>query len=268
MNKEKSLTVSLSQEELYVIMAYLGADILLGLDNASLKELSEEQYKLVMRVVERALIAREFLVTDGKGKFKLSDVIFALIGACAAPEKSFIIKRAYPGKLSEEYLFHFSRKMIVLHTNPMTVIRQFTALANKDAMLNATMSILDLPSNKKIECPLARLSENKLVMVKDAIKNNNLKEAGIILRDSNWESDTIESFVESLRTSIHSDTIAFVIHKPDGNGDVKGATLLKASNGSWLIHSMHEDQLEIEPTSASKVNEFLKKLINLNLSSD
>jgi len=268
MNKEKSLAVSLSQEELYVIMAYLGADMLLGLDNAPIKELSDDQYKLAMKVAERALIAREFLIPDGKGKFKLNDVIHALVGACAAPEYSLIIKRSYPIKLPEDYLFHFSRMMIVLHTNPMTAIRQFTALANKELMIKTVASIFDLTNSKKIECPSARLSESKLIMVRDAIRNSNSTEAETILKDSLWAAATIEPFVNSLKTIVHSDAIAYVVHKASGDGDVKGATLLKASNGSWLIHSMHEDQLEIEPTSASKVNDFVKKLINLNVSSD
>jgi hypothetical protein len=261
MDKKKSLTVALSQEELYVVMAYLGANVLLGLDNAPLKELSEDQYKLVMRVAERALIAREFLIPDDNKKFKLNDAIHALIGTCAAPDKSLIIKRTYPNKLPEEYLFHLSRKMIVLHTSPLTAIRQFVALADKEAMLQAALSILELTSSGK-PCPPAQLTENKLAMVREAMDNNNPEEARMLLKDSNWESVTIEFFIEALKTIVHSDTIAYVVHKSDGDGIVTGSTLLKAENGLWLLTSISDSQLEVRLTSPDQVNKYLKKLTN------
>lgn len=261
MEKKNALAISLSQEELYVIMAYLGAKVLMGVDNA-VKDLSDDQYKIAMRVAERALMAREFLIPDGQGKFKPADVIHAIIGACASPDETLIIRRAYPNKLPEEFLFHLSRKMIVLHTNPITAIHQFIALPNKDAMLKSASSILALITESKLDYPPASLAEEKLAQIRDLVQKGDLAQAKNILSQAGWEGTTGEAFVESLKTAVYSDTIAYVTHTSDGDGNVRGITVLKAGNGLWVLETKEAGSLEIKPGTEDEIISRIKKWLN------
>ena len=115
-----SLSMALSQEELFVILAHLKAERLLGLESEILKGLSGDQISLVMGVAERALMARGFLKPGPENRLQLEPPVFAAVGACAFPETSLIVTRHRPDAVGENYFFHTSRKMIVMHTMPVT----------------------------------------------------------------------------------------------------------------------------------------------------
>jgi hypothetical protein len=172
MEKKHALSFALSQEELFVVLAYLKQPAMMGLNASSLSKLSEEQKHIVLDVAERALIARSMLVVDGKDHLKLSDPVFALVAGCVASDAAVVISYEFPKRPPEAFFFHVSRKLNIVHTIPMSAIHQFIAVEDRKALLRSAMAALSpLGTQKTLSVPGGELTEDLIAQAKEAASN-------------------------------------------------------------------------------------------------
>jgi hypothetical protein len=190
MTTKTSLSMALSQEELFVIMLYLKAEKLPGLELEVFKSLSEEQTAFMMGIAERALVARNFLKPDPEGRLKLEQTIFAIVGACAFPDRSLIVTRTRPEAIEENYFFHTSRNIIVMHTTPVTTIHQFIAVEEKMALMKTILSILNMPSLSKPKYKSGSIQQTVLEEARNAALEKGAEEASMILFQTKLDKKT------------------------------------------------------------------------------
>ncbi len=266
MTEQTPLSVVLSQEELFVILAYLKVKSLMGLDPRVLDDLSEKEIRLVMGVAERALIARGFLGRGGDQKMQLHPAILALVGACAAPEQSLIMTQARLQAFQENLFFHTARQMIVVHTIPLTAVHQFVMLEDKDGIAKAVLSALKLDDKPAPPCAEGYLPDEMVTMARDAAQEEGQDAAEDVLSQSELPTNTAREFAASLAMPIANTTLVALRHRPEQDL-AEGFTILEGANGLWLLKpennlNGHADKsIALRPVSTQEVVAELKALL-------
>jgi len=261
MPPKNALSVSLSQEEVLAVLAYLEAPSLVGLETEILQGLGDDERRLVLGVAERALIARGFLRPGADNRLELAPEVQATVGACAFPEESVIVTRSPVNAIQEKYFFHCSRRMVVLHVIPMTAIHQFVALEEKQDMLKAMLSILSLADLPAPACPPATLEQETLLAARDAAEKGT-EAALALLSPAGLEDVTARELARSLTTLTASTTLVRVAQK-----EAAGFTLLQAENGAWVLSPQNGEgenhRVLAVPASPDEVRQRVRTLLGL-----
>ena len=263
---ESPLSIMLSQEELAVVVHYLEADTLLGLEPELFAGLSANQVTLVLGVAERALVARGFLKPGADNRFQVEPAVFAVVGACVFPETSLIVTQIRPGTLAETCFFHISRRMIVMHTIPMTAIHQFIAVEEKEAIARAVLSILDL--DVSFEQPLgepAQVGQAILVHARDVAQAEGPGAAFHVLSQTNMNEEVARELAATLAQPVANTTLAYIEHKEEGELS-DGFTVLQGQGALWLLTPVEDSATEsilVLPVSAEEAIQRVKALLKL-----
>ena len=251
MADKKAISFSLSQEELKILLAYLEASELIGLDPEAFQLLSEKEMQLVMGVAERALVARGFL-KPGENRLKPEEIVHAVVGACVSPETSLILSRHYSKAYVESYFFHTSRKMIVLHTVPIMAIHQFIALENRDAVVRAAVSVLQMGESASPQCPAGDLEQDVLIKAKEISEKRGVDGGKSVLSKTSLDPSTVREFSNTLASFVADTTFAFIKHSSQKES-ANGFSILQGSNGTWLLIPGEKGRIGIQPVSSKDV---------------
>ncbi|MCI0732052.1 MAG: hypothetical protein L0332_35750 [Chloroflexi bacterium] len=268
MDEKKPLTVSLSQEELFVILRYLEVPYLMGLNNAVWQGIEEDVAGLILSVAERALIARNFLVMNTVQKrFELVPPILALVGACAKPDYSLIMTLNRPRKPSEGLFFHLAGQIVVSHTIPITGIHQFIALPDKKAVARAVLSNFSLGTETVPEGKMSRITQALLVQARDAAVAGGVAGALAILAQVDLDPETRQALAITLATVKVNATLAYMDHQNDGEPAADGFTILEGENGFWRLKlvegsSAEEELVSLQPLPGDELPGTIESLIN------
>ncbi len=266
MSNPQKIMFSLSQEELFVILTYLKVDSLMGLDSSVLNELSEQQVRLVLGVAERALIAREFLVIDKEGHFKLAPTILSVLGICAKPTQSLIINYDRPERPTEVFFFHTYSPTMVGHTIPMSAIHQFFVVESKEIILKSVSELLTLDSQ---EAPMqvedsVYVPRSLMIQARDVVQENGMEQAIAVLSKANLNSSFIKAFATSLANPVANMTLVQLSHRSEKEDYADGFTILQGSNGFWILKPSEDESVPenyaVKPVSAQVVKEMVQKL--------
>jgi len=268
MGKQSAFSINLSQEELFVILIHLKTNALPGLDGSVFDALTNEQKQLALGVAERGLIAREMLIADSDAhRFKLEPVTFATVGACAKPDLTLMLMKGKLGGPLLPYFFHLARKMVVVHSVPMTGIHHFIALEDKKAMLRALISTLDFGSPSKLDCPEGRMSEDTLTAARKAASEGGYQSALEILSQSGLEPSTAENLANSLAHPASTATLVRIIHHGNGKEDATGGTFLAGDRALWFLEPVENGSktgtIAVSSTSTQEAVTYVKELLSM-----
>ena len=269
MSKKTNPAFTLSQEELFVVLAYLKVDALVGLDNQILKSLSPEQIQLVMSVAERALISREFLSPDADNRLQLEKVVLAIVGACAAAETTLVVTHNRPNRPTENLFFHTARKMVVMHSMPVTAIHQFVALEEKSDIAKLVTAILNVKEQSILKCPEGQIQDELITQARDAALESGKAKALEVLAKSKLEQSTAGQFATTLTSLVSNTTQVYIKHQKNGDSAADGFTILQGSNGAWILKPIENDKtaekyVSLKPTSPKEISEKTRSLISAN----
>jgi hypothetical protein len=254
------LSMALSQEELFVIMIYLKGESLPGFDKQIIMNLDKDQLDLIVSVAERALISRNFLKPIPEGRLELNPNINAIIRTCMYPEKSLIITRIRPDFPEEDYFFHTSGKLNVMHSIPLTTIHQFISVEEKSAIVRTAISILSMGSHPKLKCTEGQLNLSVLEKARDAAKEKGAKEAIDILSLTDLNKETIRKLSQTLTQPIANTTFAYI----SVNGPIDGFSIFQGINGFWLIEPKGDptnELISIFPVSSDNITHRIKTML-------
>jgi len=233
MEKKRTLSFSLSQEELFVALRYLNILMMEGLDNKILAELNEREQKLVLGAAERSLVARGFLIPNMDHKFTLSDPVLALIISCARPEKSIIINSTIPNGPRQTIYFHSARKMRVMHTIPIIAIHQFIAVEDDLAFGKAILSLLRLSEIKSNKSQEGKVIAGNLLAARDSALAGNLDKA-IKMLSKTLDPGTAENLAEAFAHPILYSDIQY-IPKNTGRDRQTSFSIVQGKSSLWLL---------------------------------
>lgn len=260
------LTFSLSQEELFVVLATLDVDYLLGLDNDILVELDENQINLLIGGAERALTARGLTREDAENGRVIDDRILAIVSVCAKPDSTVICTVNWPERVPEALFFHSAMGMHVLHTIPLPGVHQFTTVPEPTKGAQALLSSLPLNDLVLEDCPGGQLKEAALTQARTLAGEKEADKMRASLQESTLPDKTAEALAATLETLAAGVTL---ISLQDQQLEVKsnGFSLLVGDNGNWILRPsgvLGEDRMiDIAPASRADIACELKSLIGL-----
>lgn len=259
--KKKYLSFAVSNEELHVILKYLDTDRLAGLEfSPAFLRLNTDNDKLLFELAEKALLARGFLKPGEDGKLKLIDPIFAALGTCAFPHTSLLVTKGVFDDHQQIFYFHTYRKMLVIHTVPMTDIHQFMAVDEEKMVFDLLVSFLQLADVDDqrfdpVELELVSLLEARNIAVKQGTSP-----AFQYLVKNGLHKEIAQTFAESLAKPCLTTTVSYVAQ----SGEVtEGFTIIFDATHFWLISpsATGNESVEIKVTSRNEITEKVKKFV-------
>ncbi len=259
MSKKSSVSMVLSQEELFVAMLHLKADAMAGLDLATFKQLDARQTDLVIGVAERALLARGFLKPDQKGDLHLEPAIQGMLSACIHPDRTLFVSQTRPEVGPQEVFFHTIGKTFVMHSEPVTAMHQFIAVDEKNATSRAVLSILSLPKMSKPDCEGGRIGLSFFEKARDAALEAGA-EAAVKILTAKLSKKTSRELAQTLAGPVANTTFALLHH----HGEVQaplGFSILQGKNALWRIAPVDDpgdELISIEPLSSDEVIKQIK----------
>lgn len=144
---EKSLTATLSREELAYLVHLAGARKILGLDAPIAAILRLDEKDSVYAAVERSLLARGMLYVQEDGHLAAAPALLDLIRLCIKP--AYVVQVAVTGA-DDQYIgwriVHILPNVTVLHRQPLAGIHELTAVTDAPfdlANLAAALLALD-----------------------------------------------------------------------------------------------------------------------------
>ncbi|HOH20162.1 MAG TPA: hypothetical protein PLS77_14010 [Anaerolineaceae bacterium] len=260
MEKKSTLSIALSQEELYVVLAYLKLPRILGLDLSRFAELPEDNLAMILGVAERGLISRGFLEANKQGQLELIPVVQAMIGACASPQKTLIIKTTYPHLPAEELYYHVSRKMHIIHMVPMTGVHQFIMVKDQTALLHSAYFSIKLTQQYSEAQLSALLIDDDIALARKA---GSTDDAARIL-NSKYQLDSMFSlaFSQSLVNPVQNILVLYVRQDAYDQGSVSGFTILEGENHLWLLTPKEDGNVYISSINPLILKGSITELFN------
>ena len=139
MEQQNQLILSLSDEELYVILLFLKAPQIAGFDGLDqINQLTDSYRHEILGVAERALIARGFFTVDENRSLKLLPPVFAAVGASAFPDYYIQLYRQIGTNPAEAGYFGKSENIFVFWASKLPKIHTFVVFESvkeyKDAI--------------------------------------------------------------------------------------------------------------------------------------
>ncbi len=146
---------TLSEEEVLVLMTYLGLPSILGLTPLATAGLPGEQVAYGLQVAERALIARGILIRQPDMRLEVREREAAILRASGNAEWVLTVTRDYQPRAQEPDSFHFyhSPSGTVAHHQPIATIHRFTPLEGVGHALQSAYDILFFNGEKAAPCP-------------------------------------------------------------------------------------------------------------------
>src|SRR4051794_8973733 len=110
------ITISLSFEELQVVLQALGNPQIPGLDNDPWVGLTPEQQNLALNVAWRGLEARGFARLDEDDQFRVHNALMTAVRTCASPRRTILVDRYAPDAQLSTLYAHTGGDGSVVHS--------------------------------------------------------------------------------------------------------------------------------------------------------
>lgn len=246
---QSQIPVTLSREELVVILKLLKAREIAGINFSDLqsgsdRQLSEEALNLVNTAV-KALVARGYLTplqaeSDKPLKFaspqevqrqkwtrfSVQPEVLALVGACAFPAKSLLLTWRKAGGTDILYV-HERAGLVVVNTSSLPDIYTFTALEDWKAALDLIMDTLAIKEQQaSIQLlPEAWLRLEVLANIRNELDENETYQLLYQLTEGGLPISTAQVFLETIRQTRVVAGITMIHKDDDARDDWKGSRL-------------------------------------------
>ncbi|GEM_PF-5462061 len=264
MDKKDTLTITLSDEELYVVLIYLGAESLIGFDAAeAINSKAEDTRRDILATAERALVARGFLVLEeGKSELTLIAPVLAAVGACAYPDVSLTVGRQAKDTEPEIAYFHLSRKMAVLHGKPMTGIHSFIAFESAEKLQEGLNRLMQIGTYQAADYPAYTIPGQVLARVRELLQTGGVKEAATHLQTAGLDTATASAFAADILAMRLLMSFSRV-NRADGIEKMTASfTILEGQEHLWRLTNTPEgDSVIVETASDQAVREAVGGLL-------
>lgn len=261
----ENISFAVSVEELIVILGYLKAESMPGVDASHLRQLDEEQLQFALGIAERALYARGVIVPDPQKKPALAPTVFSVVEACIMSETTIIVSSNRPNQGREEYYHHISRGMAVMYYSLNQGIHQFVAVPKRANIAQSILSTLQLKDRPALKCPPIRMKASLFGEMRKALHENRPADALRLLTEAGANPASAKAMLETQENPLANTTIAFL--KGGGQAILNdGFTVIEGGNGLWIA-DIPENKAEpdpvmrISPVSSGDVIERVRKLV-------
>lgn len=245
---------TLSEEEVLVLMTYLGLPSILGLTPIATAGLPGEQVAYGLQVAERALIARGILIRQPDMRLEVRERESALLTASGQAEWVLTLTRDYQPRAQEPDSFHFYHSDLgtVAHHQPITTIHRFTPLEGAGHALRSAYDILFLNGEQAAPCSAITVPRGAF----QAAYREGLPPTANWLPESHPASRYLRETLQGPHSAAH--VAAF---RPRATPPEAGAfTLLAGGGWAWLLQPEGSTETVITPANEQDVIALLDRM--------
>ena len=229
---QETIDVSLSREELFVVMRLLKAQALPGFDLSWLIQgpdgMVTDDIRHELEVATNALIARGY-ITNVKPPTATEPVtmgmpspVIALVGTCAFAEYSVLLLLHTRQGQKQMYL-HQLRELGVVHSMPLPDIHRFEALEGRAGVLRAIDRALGLARQTAVVLPGGRVPVVDVQAARDLALSGQVDEAEGMLSRGGLPATTAQVLSRAMKAATALGALSIIKRGPDGA--VQAATL-------------------------------------------
>jgi len=261
------IAISLSREELYVVMRLLKATQLPGFDlswlNAAADGTVPDDVRHALEVATNALVARGYLTpqeptAEEPLKVNMPSPVIALVGTCAFGIDSILLSLHTADGPRLMYL-HELRELAVAHTMPVPDIHQFEAIEGRAGMLHVIEEMLDLRSQTATTLPAGKVPAVDVQAARDAALAGKMEEAVELLVRGGLPAITAEALCRAMKESTALGAIS--IGKRDAGGQPQDVTLALVISPTLCFAladaDVHPAAFHVQPTSAEALKQWI-----------
>lgn len=203
------IALSLSREELYVVMRLLKARKIPGFDTGWLHTDANghipEDVQRALEVAANDLIARGYLSkiqlpeADEPLRLTMPSPLIALVGACAFNEFTmFLSLQRTPDGPRMLYL-HGLHTLGVVHTMPLPNVHQFEAVSNRNGIVNVIDEVLLLADQPVPELDSGTVSAANVELAQDAAIAGDIEQAAALLLRGELPTETAYALSKAMK---------------------------------------------------------------------
>lgn len=232
LTQKELIELSLSREELFVVMRLLKAQALPGFDLSWLKRgldgVVPDEIRQELEVATNALIARGY-ITDVKPSsattpliMSMPSPVIALVGTCAFADYSVLLALHTKQSQTQMYL-HQLRELGVVHTMPLPEIHQFEAVEGRTGILRVIDTTLGLDKQTSLVLPAGKVLVVDMQAARDAALVGRVDEAEGLLLRGGLPSATAQVLSRAIKAATALGAISII--KRNANGEPQATTL-------------------------------------------
>ena len=225
LSQKELIDISLSREELFVVMRLLKAQTLPGFDLSWLKRgldgLLSDDIRQELEVATNALIARGY-ITDVKPSSEASPLtmsmpspLIALVGTCAFADYNVLLALHTRQGQRQMYL-HQLRELGVVHTMPLPDIHQFEAVDGRVGILRVIDATLGLHKQTSLVLPAGKALVVDVQAARDAALAGRVDEAEGLLLRGGLPTATAQVLSRAMKAATALGAISIIKRNEDG----------------------------------------------------
>jgi hypothetical protein len=259
------LAFALSQEELYVLLTYLKAPAPMELEDFETRVvggMSPDQKVALCRVVERGLLAREYLWLNEDRTLTVNPAVARVVQVCAQPEQSWLVLHRRRDQAPTTQCFHRQAELFVALTSPLDGMHHCVVFPDDRLMQETMFDLVAAGNAQAVECAAGTVPMDVFAgMTRDS---QPLERAGAEKRlvDAGLTPDTASRLAQSLE-ALQSITIITRIahlsgHEPTPDA---GATVIADGSTLWLLEQEQAGRLSVRSGSGRDLAVLVRRVI-------
>ena len=230
------VSITLSEEELLVVLNTLEVASIPGLEASAWRALSPEQQDLALSVAQRALEARGLAEVDDDGRLLIHRALLNAVGVCAYPHRTTLIEHWPFGSGSSVLYSHIRDEDSVVHTVDRG-LHSFTLFASEAALVEYLVSACEWKSDAGTPPLELTVPRADFTRVCDASADGSEDEALRLLgAGANGASKAGSALVHSLASAPRVSIVQLVEANPaSAQGAEQTFTLIDGGERGWVI---------------------------------
>lgn len=259
----KPLSIRLGTEELMFVLWLLNTPTLPGLGANPFGDLPAEQVAVALASAERSLRARRLVGKAKDGSVQMEQVVMALVGTCAVPERSVVLTCEAPDTGRIVHYFHATELLAVEHSNPEPGVHLFEALPDATAIPGRLGELMHLGQQPAPNAEPAHVTEETLQRATQAARDGPEKALAVLL-SVGLEKRTAGELAAALARTRRRSALASVHHLREETPASDGFVVLEGPNGLWAMVTTGDDPtavVNLWPHSAADVRVRLGELV-------
>lgn len=274
LTQKELIDISLSREELFVVMRLLKAQALPGFDLSWLKRdldgTVSDDIRQELEVATNALIARGY-ITDVKPSSETTPLtmsmpspVIALVGTCAFADYSVLLVLHTKQGQRKMYL-HQLRELGVVHTMPLPDIHQFAAVDGRNGILRAMDTTLGLHGQTSLVLPAGKALVVDVQAARDAALTGRVDEAEGLLLRGGLPTATAQVLSRAMKAATALGAISIIKRNEDGEPQASTLALVITPTMCFTLADdapgTHPAKFLVQPVSAEALRHWITETL-------
>ncbi len=274
LTQKELIELSLSREELFVVMRLLKAQTLPGFDLSWLKRgldgMVSDDIRQELEVATNALIARGY-ITNVKPSSETAPLtmsmpsqVIALVGTCTFADYNVLLALHTKQGQRQMYL-HQLRELGVVHTMPLPDIHQFEAVDGRNGILRVIDATLGLNMQTSLVLPAGKALVVDVQAARDAALAGRVDEAEGLLLRGGLPTATAQVLSRAMKAATALGAISIIKRNEDGEPQATTLALVITPTMCFTLADdapgTHPAKFLVQPVSAEALRHWIAETL-------